>query len=185
LPAKAKPPARMERKADGSSDLFNSNDQKIAEPPEIVCKDQIGLLGEEFMKKTRGKKPSFASKKGLIAAVLPLSAFVLSILFFPSNASAWWSTGAIESVHQQISNKAFDLISERLVEKPFLTTYRNSIVGYTTSATNDTNAHGGDSARNGGNIAQWFNAFRTAHNENRLDDAAEYLGYCLHLLISS
>ena len=63
-----------------------------------------------------------------------------------------------------------------------MTTYRNSIVGYADTVTNDVNSHGGDSARNGGDIAEWFNLFSIAFNENRLDDAAKYLGYCLHLI---
>jgi len=118
-----------------------------------------------------------------LSAVLFSSIFILSMVFVTSNASAWWSTGALfESVHEKISNKAFDIVSVRLVNRPFLTTYRDSIVGYTTSVENDISAHGGNSERNGGDIEQWLSAFSTAYNENRLDDAAKYLGYCLHLI---
>jgi hypothetical protein len=122
------------------------------------------------------------SHRRSFSAGLFLPALVLLILLPSFNASAWWSTGAIESVHEKISNKAFDLVLGRLVEKPFLATYRNAIVGYTTTASNDTNAHGGNSARNGGPIVQWFDAFRAAYNDNRLNEAAEYLGYSLHLI---
>jgi hypothetical protein len=121
------------------------------------------------------KGPSFL-------AVLFFFIFILSMFFFTSTASAWWSTGAVESVHEKISSKAFDLVSKRLVNRPFLKAYRTSIVGYTTTAENDVSAHGDDNTRNGGNIALWFNAFTRAYNENWLDDAAEYLGYCLHLI---
>lgn len=122
-------------------------------------------------------------KGPLLSAVLFFSIFILSTVFVTSNASAWWSTGTTgESVHEQISNKAFDIVFGRLVNKPFLRVYRDSIVSYTTSAENDTNAHGGNSERNGGNIAGWFYAFSIAYNAKQWDDAAEYLGYCLHLI---
>jgi len=119
----------------------------------------------------------------LLSSVLFFSIFILSTVFVTSNASAWWSTGTTgESVHEQISNKAFDIVFGRLVNKPFLKAYRESIVSYTTSAENDTNAHGGNSERNGGNIALWLNAFSIAYKAQHWDDAAEYLGYCLHLI---
>jgi hypothetical protein len=122
-------------------------------------------------------------KGPLISAALFFSIFIFSTFFVTSNASAWWSTGTTgESVHEQISNKAFDIVWGRLVNKPFLKAYRDSIVSYTTSAENDTNAHGGNSARNGGKIAGWFYAFSIAYGAHLWDDAAEYLGYCLHLI---
>ena len=122
-------------------------------------------------------------KGPLPSAVLFFSIFILSTFFVTPNASAWWSTGAFEkSVHEQISNKAFDIVSGRLVHRPFLNAYRDIIVGYTTSAENDTNAHGGNSARNGGNIAGWFYLFSIYYNAQKWDEAAEYLGYCLHLI---
>jgi Divergent InlB B-repeat domain len=118
-----------------------------------------------------------------LSAVLFFSIFILSTFLVTSNASAWWSTGTLgESVHEQISNKAFDIVLGRLVNKPFLRVYRDSIVSYTTSAENDTSAHGGNSERNGGNIALWFYAFSTYYNAKEWDKAAEYLGYCLHLI---
>ncbi len=117
-----------------------------------------------------------------LSAVLIISIFILPTFFVTSNASAWWSTGAFESVHEQISNKAFDLVWTRLSHKPFLKHYRESIVSYTTSAENDTAAHGGNSARNGGNIALWFHLFSIYYNAQQWEDAAEALGYCLHLI---
>lgn len=120
--------------------------------------------------------------KPLFAATSCFSVFFLSVCLWSSTALAWWSGGSFESVHEKISNKAYDLVSKRLVNRPFLKAYRASIVDYTTTTENDITAHGDNSARNGGNIAMWFRAFTRSYDAKYFDDAAEYLGYCLHLI---
>ena len=131
--------------------------------------------------KITNKLSAIASHE-VTVTIIPLLFVLIFSNFFPSISHAWWSTGAAESVHHKISNKAFDLVGSRLNNNAFLVAYRDSIVAYTTSSSNDREAHGGNSERNGGDIVQWYSLFHVAYSERKFDEAAKYLGYCIHLI---
>ena len=113
-------------------------------------------------------------KKIMLVALLAL---------IPNTAFAWpsISISGANSVHYKLTDRAFKNLEGKL-SKEFLNTWRDQITWYTNTVANDTAAHGGVLKRNGGDIDFYFTSFKVAYSEGRWEDAARYLGYCIHLI---
>jgi len=129
-------------------------------------------------------------RKGLIFITLIIHCVSISILF-PDHADAWWSwtrSTNIESTHDRIGKKAFELVGPKLSNN-FLKYQANYVdqnnpgyLWYTYTPDNDTAAHGGNPARNGGDIDLYYKNFLSAYNMGDVSEAREWLGYCIHLI---
>lgn len=125
------------------------------------------------------KKENWGNKSliGIFAAL------ILSV-FSTLPAYGWWSwtpSTQIQSSHESITKAGIALISDKLTSA-YLKNNLTAIEGYTYTITYDTQAHGDDGERNGGDISGYWNLFSESYNHNLAETANIYLGRCIHLI---
>jgi hypothetical protein len=94
----------------------------------------------------------------------------------------WPSDRQTVTIHRQLTDRAYTLVESRLFSV-FLLSRKSLISEYTTSLENDTHAHGDNLYRNHGDITALFSQFLSTYSvAGREEEAAKYMGYCIHLL---
>lgn len=117
--------------------------------------------------------------------VLLLSLALIS-LFCPSRSDAWWSvTFDVDtmSTHDAIGKRALSIVAPQF-RTQFLMDKGEAVIRRTYPADNDEAAHAGDGERNGGPIGTWYSNFLSEYSQGptHWDEAARWLGYCVHLI---
>ena len=109
---------------------------------------------------------------------------IFLMLSFASNSYAWFSVTGVESIqstHDAIGKRAVQLVGSR-ISNQFLKDNMDLIMSYTYHADHDKSAHGENNFRNGGDISAYYEKFLIEYKVNDFNEAAKYLGYCIHLI---